>query len=126
MILVLETACSSRKTFPRPPMAIPMMAFWTVAGLRAAFRSPVAEKARWVFRVIHGRPQVDHMCAAEFWVAIFISAVTIATAIALHVFAPAGSREYDFLFQEDSGDGLTSRRNEASRTAFFTCFLPKT
>jgi len=73
-------------------MAIPVMAFWTVAGLRAAFRTPVAEKASWMFPVIHGRPKTDHLRAAEVWVATCTSTVTLATAAVLHIFAPAGWR----------------------------------
>jgi len=73
-------------------MAIPVMAFWTVAGLRTAFRTPVAEKASWIFPVIHGRPKIDHLRASEAWVATSTSAVTLATAIVLHIFAPAGMR----------------------------------
>jgi hypothetical protein len=81
-------------------LAIPVMAFWTVAGLRAAFRTPVAEKASWIFWVIHGRPKVDHLGAAEIWVATCTSMVTLATATVLHVFAPVGLRGVGvFLFQ---------------------------
>jgi hypothetical protein len=73
-------------------MAIPVMVFWTVAGLRAAFRTPVAEKASWVFWAVHGRPKYDHLRAAEIWVATCTSAVTLTTAIVLHTFAPTALR----------------------------------
>ncbi len=73
-------------------MAIPVMAFWTVAGLRAAFRTRVAEKASWMFWAIHGRPTYAHLRAAEIWVATCTSAVTLMTAIVLHAFAPPALR----------------------------------
>jgi hypothetical protein len=81
-------------------LAIPVMAFWTVAGLRAAFRTPVAEQASWIFWAIHGRAKIDHLRAAEIWMTTCTSIVTLSTAIVLHVFAPAGFRGAGaFLFQ---------------------------
>ena len=38
------------------PTAVPLVAFWTVAGLSTATRSPVAKRGSWVFRVIGGAP----------------------------------------------------------------------
>lgn len=78
-------------------LAIPVMAFWTVAGLRTAFRTPVAEKASWMFWAIHGRAQADQLRAAEAWVAICTLIVTLSTAIVLHIFAPVGLRGTGFL-----------------------------
>ncbi len=46
--------------------AIPVMVFWTVAGLRSVLTSPIDRRGAWLFRVIIGRP----------------------TAIALHTLSP--------------------------------------
>src|SRR6185312_16309574 len=73
-------------------LAIPVMAFWTVAGLRAAFRTRVAENASWAFWAIHGRPKYVHLRGAETWVATCASAVTLTTAMVLHIFAPVALR----------------------------------
>ncbi len=64
-------------------IAIPMTAFWTVAGLRAAMRVPVAQSASWAFRIIHGRAKPAHVLAVQAWVAIFTGLVTIGVAFAI-------------------------------------------
>jgi hypothetical protein len=70
--------------------AVPVLAFWTVAGLRAAFRATVAQNASWVFRVIHGRPKYDHLYAPEIWAGVCASLVTVTFAAVLHVLSPYG------------------------------------
>jgi hypothetical protein len=68
--------------------AVPIMAFWTVAGLRAALLSPISQPGSWIFRVIHGRPKLDHLRATRRWVAVTTSIVTMATVLVLHKIAP--------------------------------------
>jgi hypothetical protein len=68
--------------------AVPIMAFWTVAGLRAVVLSPVGKPGSWAFRVIHGRPKLDHLRASKRWVALSTSIVTVATVLVLHKIVP--------------------------------------
>lgn len=69
--------------------AIPIVAFWTVAGLRTAFVSPVDQRGNWIFRIIRGRPGLDQLSAAKIWVLLWSAALTLAAVIALHMLAPA-------------------------------------
>jgi len=78
-------------------MALPVMAFWTVAGLRTAVRATVGETSGWVFRVIHGRPKLDHLRAVELWVTIATCTVTLTTAMVLHKLAPIELRTVRFI-----------------------------
>ena len=55
--------------------AVPIVAFWTIAGLRTAFLSPADKRGSWIFRVILGKPGIratgDHHAldtAARYWV----------------------------------------------------------
>lgn len=43
------------------PMAVPLLAFWAVAGLHTAMRSPVAKRGSWIFRAICGTPGLDEL-----------------------------------------------------------------
>lgn len=69
--------------------AIPMAAFWTIAGLRMAFVSPGGQRGGWIFRVIHGKPALNHLVAARTWVLAWSMAVTLGTVAVLHVISPA-------------------------------------
>ncbi|NYF78886.1 hypothetical protein [Granulicella arctica] len=70
-------------------LAVPVMAFWTVAGLRTALLSPIGRAGGWALRVIHGRPKFDHLRATEMWVAISTAIVALATVVILHSVASA-------------------------------------
>ena len=72
--------------------AIPMLAFWTVAGLRMALVSPVDERGSWVFGIIHGRPRLDHLAAAKVWVFLWASALSLAAVAGAHVIGPVALR----------------------------------
>ena len=64
-------------------MAVPLLAFWAVAGLHTAMRSPVAKRGSWLFRAISGTPGQDELsggrrlavCVA--WVGIVCTMVLI-------------------------------------------------
>jgi len=73
--------------------AIPMVAFWIVAGLRTAMRIPVAPAAAWVFRAIHGRPKRPHLLGAEAWVAACSTVVTCIAVATLHSLCPKQASE---------------------------------
>jgi uncharacterized membrane protein YwzB len=48
--------------------AVPIAAFWTIAGLRSAFLSPMDRRGSWVFRVILGKPGVEQLAATTLWI----------------------------------------------------------
>ena len=48
--------------------AVPIAAFWTIAGLRTAFLSPTDKRGSWVFRVILGRPGAAQLETTTLWI----------------------------------------------------------
>ncbi len=64
--------------------AIPMAAFWTIAGLRMAFVSPGDPRGRWIFRAIRGRPESEQLAATKTWILIWAIIVTLAIVMAVH------------------------------------------
>ena len=80
--------------------AIPIMAFWTVAGLRAALLSPVSQPGSWVFRVIHGRPKLEHLRASKRWVTASSFVVTLGTILVLHTIAPPEPHGAKFILEQ--------------------------
>ena len=74
--------------------AIPMLAFWTVAGLRMALVSPVDQRGGWIFGIIHGRPRLDHLVATKMWVFLWASILTLAAVAGAHLIGPAALREW--------------------------------
>jgi hypothetical protein len=65
-------------------LAIPALAFWTVAGLRSALSSPADPAGSWAFRLITGRPTPDHLAAVKTWVFTWSLIITMGTVAALH------------------------------------------
>lgn len=47
---------------------VPIVAFWTVAGLRSTFLAPADQRGRWLFRSILGKPGAPQAFAAQRWV----------------------------------------------------------
>jgi len=47
---------------------VPIVAFWTVSGLRSTFLAPADQRGRWVFRVILGKAGPAEIGAAKRWV----------------------------------------------------------
>lgn len=68
--------------------AIPITAFWTIAGLRMAFASPGNQRGNWIFRIIHSKPTLDHLAAARIWASMSGMVVTLGTVVALHAISP--------------------------------------
>jgi hypothetical protein len=69
-------------------IATPMIAFWTIAGLRMAIVSPGNQRGSWVFRVIQGTPGMDQLLAAKIWVLGWALAITLGSYAAMRNFAP--------------------------------------
>ncbi|MGC2637974.1 MAG: hypothetical protein WA294_12405 [Acidobacteriaceae bacterium] len=60
--------------------AIPIVAFWTVSGLRSTFLAPADQRGRWVFRVASGKPGLPHVQAARRWVLMWTLLLTLGAA----------------------------------------------
>jgi hypothetical protein len=71
--------------------AIPVVAFLTVTGLKAAFMSPVALKANWAFYGIGARPDGDHVASTQRWTLLRALILTTAILLIAKIIAPAVS-----------------------------------
>lgn len=72
--------------------AIPILVFFTVIGLRTALRASVGLRGNWLFHVIHGNPLREHLYAADRWVALCASLVSLVAVAALRTLAPSDLR----------------------------------
>jgi hypothetical protein len=68
--------------------AVPIVAFWTITGLRTAFVSPTDKRGSWVFRVILGRPGVEQLEATELWILPFAIVLTMGVVALVAAIAP--------------------------------------
>jgi hypothetical protein len=73
-------------------LAVPGVAFWTIAGLCTALASPADPSAGWVFRVVDGKPTFDQLEAVRIWVVVWGTVVTMAAVALLHWVAPRSLR----------------------------------
>jgi hypothetical protein len=69
--------------------AVPIVAFWTITGLRTAFVSPTDKRGSWIFRVILGRPDVEQLDATELWILPFAIVLTLGVVALVTAIAPA-------------------------------------
>jgi hypothetical protein len=67
---------------------VPIIAFWTVAGLRAAFLGPADRRVNWLFRTIHGKPGWEESAATRMWVLLWALALTLGSVALIHAVAP--------------------------------------
>lgn len=74
--------------------AIPIVAFWTVAGLRTAFLSPTDQRGAWVFRIIQRRPGPAHLSAAKSFVLLWALVLCMGIVALTQTFGPAGLRDW--------------------------------
>ncbi len=74
--------------------AVPIVAFWTVAGLRTAFLSPMDKRGAWVFRVILGRPDVAQLAATTLWILPCVLVVTLGLVALISLVAPSGLHDW--------------------------------
>jgi hypothetical protein len=56
---------------------VPMVAFWTVAGLRSTFLAPADQRGRWIFRVTVGKAGLAEVGAARRWVLLWSAALSL-------------------------------------------------
>jgi hypothetical protein len=74
-------------------VALGIVIFWMVAGLRMAFTSSGNQRGRWVFRAVHGSPPEFHtaleqLSAAKVWVLLWSVIVTFGACLAFRAIAP--------------------------------------
>ena len=80
-------------------VAIGVVAFWTIAGLRTAFVSSGNQPGSWVLRIVHGRPAhfdaaIEEFLAAKVWVVLCGVVVTLGSIVTLRTIAPAELRSW--------------------------------
>ncbi|MGB7170078.1 MAG: hypothetical protein WBD32_13810, partial [Acidobacteriaceae bacterium] len=84
-VMRVSTA-GSRITFLFSPeglrAVVPMVAFWTVSGLRSTFLAPSDQRGRWIFRVTVGKAGLAEVGAARRWVLLWSAALSL-TAVVL-------------------------------------------
>ena len=78
-------------------VAIGIVAFWVVAGLRSAFVSEGNRQAGWIFRSVHGKPPdyaaaLPQLEATLRWVFLAACAVTLVAIGGFQIVAPANLR----------------------------------
>jgi hypothetical protein len=77
--------------------AIPLIAFWTIAGLRMAFVSPGNQRGGWIFRVIKGKPALEQLLPGKAWALTWALVITLAAYALLHAVAPAELQGWNVL-----------------------------
>jgi hypothetical protein len=87
--------------------AVPIISFWTVAGLRAAFLGPADRRVNWIFRIIHGKPGWDESAATRMWVLLWALTLTLGSIALARLIAPPDLRDWkEFGIQLFSGASL--------------------
>jgi hypothetical protein len=74
-------------------VAIPIVAFWVIAGMRAAFVSSGNRQGNWALRIVHGQPPhfdaaIQEFTAAKVWVALCAVTITLLAFGLLRLVAP--------------------------------------
>jgi hypothetical protein len=59
---------------------VPIVAFWTVSGLRSTFLAPADQRGRWIFRAIVGKAGLPEVDAAKRWVFLRSALLSLAAA----------------------------------------------
>ena len=68
--------------------AVPIAAFWTIAGLRNAFLSPADRSGGWIFRVILGKPGTEQLATTTLWILPFVLVMTLGMVALITLVAP--------------------------------------
>lgn len=68
--------------------AIPIMVFFTVAGLRSVIAAPIDRRGSWLFAVIIGRPRSRHLAGTSIWITLCALIVSVGAALLLHILSP--------------------------------------
>lgn len=75
-------------------VAVGIIAFWIIAGLRLAFISSGNQRGRWIFHIVHGNPPdvqtlTEQLAAAKTWVLVWTVLTTLGMCLIFRVIAPA-------------------------------------
>lgn len=71
-------------------MAVPIVAFWVVAGMKTALLSPVGQRGSWVFHVIGGAPGAEELRGARRLALSLATLLTLLSIVMLDGAAPRG------------------------------------
>lgn len=71
-------------------MAVPLVAFWAVAGLNTALRSPVGRRGSWIFRAISGTPGEEELRGGRRLTVCVAWAAMVCAIVLLDACAPEG------------------------------------
>jgi hypothetical protein len=77
--------------------AVPIAAFWTIAGLRTAFLSPTDRRGGWIFRVILGRPTSAQLGTTVRWILPCVLGLTLGMVALISRVAPPELRGWNSL-----------------------------
>jgi hypothetical protein len=77
--------------------AVPIAAFWTIAGLRTAFLSPADRRGGWVFRLILGRPTSAQLGTTVRWILPCVLGLTLGMVALINRLAPPELRGWNSL-----------------------------
>jgi hypothetical protein len=75
--------------------AVPIAAFWTIAGLRTAFLSPADRRGSWIFRVILGKPTSAQLDTTVLWILPCVLGLTLGLVVLINRVAPAELRGWN-------------------------------
>ncbi len=76
--------------------AVPIVAFWTVSGLRSTFMAPADQRGRWIFRAILGKAGLPQVRAAQRWAFAWSLLLSEAAAAFACAAQPAALRDWRF------------------------------
>lgn len=76
---------------------VPIVAFWTVAGLRSTFLAPADQRGRWIFRVVLGKPGLAQLQTAKRWTLAWTLLLALAAAAWACVAYPAAMHNPRFV-----------------------------
>jgi len=75
---------------------IPIVAFWTVSGLRSTFLAPADQRGRWIFLVILGKAGRAEVSAAKRWVFLWSGLLSLVAAGCAWALATPSSHRWLF------------------------------
>lgn len=73
---------------------VPIVAFWTVSGLRSTFLAPADQRGRWIFRVILGKAGPVEVGAAMRWVFLWSAVLSSIAAACVCAFSAAPAHRW--------------------------------
>jgi hypothetical protein len=72
--------------------AIPILIFWTIAGLCSVVSAPVDRRGAWIFNIILGRAQAEHLSGTRLWITLWSVVVSVGATAVLHLLSPDSLR----------------------------------